>query len=310
MTKLDKDSDNLSVVVNAVAKKGFFLINFSAKRCTFKKKIKLPEIGAPELDKKVISNGAKLVIGEDIPGLFRKPIEMAEDYLRFYCPKLGGSTYFCPEHLRSEALSHLNQCKREFYRHKIWLKLNYKSEVQKWADKCDLNSKLPDNFGKLILEQHFDWDYLDEQLMFHFEEINSIDKSVTSSYMSELTLDAETYLLKMLNSAKENNETPSMSHFRVKALERFKKRLETVRLLEPELGYAIHLIDNWIANHPMPFNNPSDEGRAISDYIMLLKLLSDEKSLRANYHVAKEHGNYSSISIVELKDSILTKIEI
>lgn len=311
MSDID-NTDDMSLIKDTIMAKGFFLIEFDARRSTFTKKIKLPEIGVEELDRKVITNGAKLVIGDEIPGLFRKPIAQAEEHLRIYCPRLGSNTYMCPEHLREETINILSQCKREFYRHKIWLKMNYKNLLLKWARKCNANPKLPNNFGDLILQQHFEWDYLDTQLKFHFEELNSntFKKGVSSSFMSELTFDAESYLTRMLTTAKENNEVPRMNKSRINALEKFKTRLKTVKLLEPELGYAINLIDNWISSHPLPMCNAEEEGKAIRDLIALLRLLSDEKTLRANYHIAKNLGDYSSITIGDLKDSILNNIEI
>lgn len=223
-------------------------------RTAFSKKIQFSEIGAEDtLDKRVVSSGAKLIIGENIPKWFKTPITQATAILEAYCFQFGKRVWLIPDNKFDEVTKELQQCKKTFLFNKTKLKFGYTDFIEQHAQACDMNPDLPSNFGDLIREQHYPWSYVESKLQFDFTMNVDIKQEMAKDFLDDVAKEASDHLKQIMGTAKENKAFPKISKKNVNRLLIFKDRMKSVLILEPKAQYVIDVIDEFISTCGMPF---------------------------------------------------------
>jgi len=260
--------------VEDLLKLGFTACTLEMHTTTFTKKIQFSEIGAEDsLDRKVISSGAKLVIGQEVPKSFKAPIALANGIMESECIKLGKRIWLIPNNKLERISSTLLECERLVRGKKFALKGVYSEMVEQHAQACDLNPDLPEDFGDLVRQQHFPWEYVDSQIQFKFKANVDVEKELASDFLDTVAKEAKEHLEQILETARENKARPKITAKNVNRLSAFRERMVSILLLEPKAQYVIDVIDDFLKITSPPYDQKKD----VPSLIALLHFMANKE---------------------------------
>lgn len=285
--------------------KGFSTCSLDMHRTSFSKKLQFTEIGAEEMDKKVISSGAKMVIGENIPIWFKAPITQATALMETHCFPFGKRVWLIPNSKMDMILGELNLLRKQFNFNKTKLQFGYEDFIEEHAVACDQNPKLPKGFGNLIRNQHYPWSYVESQLEFNFKANVNVEEELTNGFLNDVAKESREHLQTIMATAKANKAYPKITMKNVNRLLSLKDRMLSVLILEPKAQYVIDVIDQFTSSYKAPF-----EKGEVRQLINVLHLMINKELFLEMGELEDLEDTRSPYTLKELQSDLTKNIQI